>query len=63
MSVWNERNVEVEIDGVMYRGTYEVKDGLITVWYRTQKKSTQVGGSTPESLSRLLLREMVAEKK
>jgi hypothetical protein len=49
---------EIEIP---VRGTYEVQGDIVTVVYRGRKKSTQVGGSPPESIARLLLRELVQD--
>jgi hypothetical protein len=40
-------------------GYYTVDNGMVTVRYGDSSKSTQVGGSTPAVLARLLLRELV----
>ena len=47
---------EIEIP---VRGTYEVQEGMVTVVYRGRKKSAEVGGSLPETIARLVLRELV----
>ena len=50
---------EIEIE-IPFRGTYEVQGGIVTVKYRGRKKSAEVGPS-PESIARLLLRELVED--
>jgi len=40
-------------------GYYRVDEGIVTVRCEFGTKSTQVGGSPPESIARLLLRELV----
>ena len=64
MSSWH--NVEVERDGNRYVGKYRVEGGIITVLYYGDgggDKATQVGNLEPERLARLLLLEIVAEKR
>ena len=64
MSSWH--NVEVEMDGNRYVGKYRVEGGIITVLYEGDgggDKETKVGNSEPETLARLLLSEIVAEKR
>ena len=64
MSSWH--NIEVERDGNRYVGKYRVEGGIITVYYEGDgggDKETQVGNSEPETLGRLLLSEIVAEKR
>ena len=39
-------------------GEYEVSDGMVTVFYGDREKSTQVGGSPPDFIARLLLGEL-----
>jgi hypothetical protein len=40
-----------------------VDQGMVTVTYSKGRKSTQVGGSPPEALARIMLREMIQEGK
>jgi hypothetical protein len=55
-----EGMADVEI-AITVKGTYEVKDGMITTTSGKSKKTTQVGGSPPEVLARIMLREMVQD--
>ena len=57
------KNIEIQIDGRTVRGTYYVEKGIVTVTTLYGRKSTQVGGSSPESIARLLLRSLDAEGK
>jgi hypothetical protein len=54
--------VTVTIDGVTHHGTYYVQNSLVYVDYGDTKKATQVGGSPPASIARMLLSEMVREE-
>jgi len=61
-----DREITVEVDGEKYTGRYEVSRGgyrMITVMSAFGSKSTQLGGSTPEALAKLLLGELVGENK
>jgi hypothetical protein len=49
------------VDGKTYEATYEVAQGIVTVRTAKGMKATQVGGSPPEVLARMMLREMVRE--
>ncbi len=54
--------VEIERDGVRHVGAYETyAPGLICVSYRGRSKTTQIGGSPPATLAKLLLGELVRE--
>ena len=54
--------VEVEVDGKLYRGRYQVDRGIIAVSMMDgRRKATQVGGSPPEVLARILLCELVRD--
>ena len=55
--------ISVELDGKTYTGSYNVKRGVVTVSTLKGHKSTQVGGSPPEVIARMLLRELVSEGK
>jgi hypothetical protein len=57
--------VTTERDGATYHGAWSVKKGMITVTLiRGGSKSTQLGGSasTPESLARIMLGELIDER-
>jgi hypothetical protein len=53
------RNVAVTLDGVTHKGTYYVQGSTVYVQCDSGTKATQVGGSPPESIAKLLLSEMV----
>lgn len=60
------RAVSIEHEGRPVLGWYLVEgrvglDAIITVWTASGRKSTQVGGSPPSSLARMLLRELAEE--
>lgn len=46
-----------------YVAEYTVKNGMITVTAAHGHKTTQVGGSPPEALAKMLLRELIREGK
>ena len=54
-------DVSVEVAGTTHQGTYVIDGKTITVWYHGRSKSTQLGSSTPEILSRIILSELVRE--
>jgi hypothetical protein len=56
---WIRREVTIEFQGRNASGRYSISRGTITVstvFYG--RKSTRVGGSTPASLARIMLREL-----
>jgi len=53
----------VMLDGITYTGTYYFKSSLVCVQYGAGSKATQLGGSTAESIARLLLSELVREER
>jgi hypothetical protein len=54
-----ERNISRVIKGVTLRGTYSVKDGIVTVRTPLGSKSSQVGRhSKPGSVAYILLGEL-----
>jgi hypothetical protein len=59
----NSHTVEIEFGGRTVSGFYRVKRGLISVSTSQGSKATQVGGSPPESLARVMLRELAKEGK
>lgn len=54
-------DIEVEIDGKHYEGTYSVESGVVTVYYGFNNKATQIGGSSAQRIARTLLFELIAE--
>ncbi|WP_426615705.1 hypothetical protein [Bradyrhizobium sp. McL0616] len=42
-------------------GTYEVRSGMVRVITEFGTKATQVGGSPPSAISRMLARELMQE--
>jgi hypothetical protein len=54
--VW--RDVVVESGGRRLAGSYAVASGTIYVRYGERAKATQIGGSTPELLARLMIIEI-----
>jgi hypothetical protein len=42
-------------------GWWWVEDNMVEVWSRHGRKITQVGGSPPEALAKLMLRELAHE--
>ena len=53
--------VSIKSGGVTHHGYLEVDGGMVRVSYRGSTKATQIGGSPPGVLARLLLGEMVRE--
>ena len=56
---WHQ--VTTEFNGRQISGTYSVSRGAVTVSTAHDSKSTQVGGSTPAILAKILLRELARE--
>ena len=55
-------DVECEYEGKMYRGTYEVTRGMLTVsWVYGSESATP--GSRPDVLAKLILRELIEDAK
>lgn len=52
-------NLDVTIDGTRYVGHYAVNRGIVEVHYGLLSESTQVGGSSPKHIARVLLHELV----
>ena len=55
------KQVTITIDGVIYEGTYFVQNHMVHVVSSFGAKATQLGGSTSETLAKLLLSELVRE--
>jgi hypothetical protein len=54
-----DRNISRVINGVILRGTYSVKDGIVTVTTPIGRKSSQVvRGSKPGSLAYIMLGQL-----
>jgi hypothetical protein len=53
-SKWTDVDVQVTI-----KGRYAVENGLVTVECGLGSNTTQVGGSPPQTLARLMINEMV----
>jgi hypothetical protein len=51
--------VTVEIDGIIYEGTYYVQKSIVHVQSAFGSKSTPVGAPPPEMIARMLLSELV----
>lgn len=57
-----EQEIETEVNGQTFRGWYFVRSGVVTVSHPIYgRKSTQVGGSTPGRIARILLGELVVK--
>ena len=59
----NPYEISVEVNGKTYNGTYKVKKGVITVSSALSHSSTHLGGTPPEALAKILLREMAESGK
>jgi hypothetical protein len=53
------KTATVTIQGVTYEGTYYVLGSTVTVQSSFGKKATQLGGSPPEWMAKMLLSELV----
>jgi hypothetical protein len=51
--------ISVIIDGVTHSGTYYVQGSTVHVRSSKGAKATQVGGSPPEAIAKMLLSELV----
>lgn len=57
------KTVKVTIDGVAHHGTYYVQSLMVYVQSeKGRKAATQLGGSRPETIAKLLLSELVRGK-
>ncbi len=57
----NAKEISIELNGKKFTGRYIVKNHIITVISGFGERSTQVGGSSPENLARIILGELVKE--
>jgi hypothetical protein len=53
------RNVTVTVEGLKHDGTYYLQGSTLYVQSAFGTKATQLGGSTPEIIARILLSELV----
>jgi len=53
--------ITLRIEGKLHTGTFTADDTLVTVTYHGKSMATQVGGSPPEAIAGMLLRELVRE--
>jgi hypothetical protein len=53
------KTTAVTIQGVTYEGTYYVQGSTVNVQSSFGKKATQLGGSPPEWIAKMLLSELV----
>ena len=56
-----QHEISVEFNGKTHSGKYSVDRGVITVHYMMRHMTTQLGGSPPESVARVLLIELLSE--
>ena len=54
-------DIAVEIDGNYCLGSYIEKGGMVIVSSSYGTRSTQIGRSPPDTLARMMLRELVQE--
>jgi hypothetical protein len=60
MIPFKRNNIEVEVSGVRYGGSYQVrKSGLVRVHTPYGIKATQIDGTPVEVLAKRLLRELI----
>ena len=67
----NSIDIALRIDGKLYSGGYiaedmgafTLEDVMVRVTYQGKSKTTQVRGSSPETIAGMLLRELVWESR
>ena len=55
--------IAVRLGGKVHSGAYTVGDAIVRVVYKGKSKATQAGGSSPETIAGMLLRELVWESR
>jgi hypothetical protein len=55
--------IAVRVGGKLHSGAYTVEEAIVRVVYKGKSKATQVGGSPPETIAGMLLRELVWESR
>ena len=58
----NRGQVRIEHDGKTYRASYKVEKGILTVSVGDRIISTPLRSMPPETLARMILREMVEDR-
>jgi hypothetical protein len=53
------KEIQVTENGQEIKGRYIIRGKMITVLYGMGEVTTQLGGSSPESLARIILRELI----
>jgi len=53
--------VTIGFNGLTIEGHYAIDGGMVIVRYGGLEKSAQVGGSSPETTAKMLLRELANE--
>src|SRR5262249_5210553 len=56
-----KRAVSCRIGGRWVRGSFTISDEMVHVEYEHFSRSTQIGGSPPLVIARLVLRELIAD--
>jgi hypothetical protein len=51
--------LSIDVDGASHQGTFHTAGKMVYVQYHGFEKVTQIGGSAPRSIARMLLRELV----
>ena len=49
----------IDVDGASHQGMFHTARNMVYVQYQGYEKVTQIGGFTPKSIARMLLRELV----
>ncbi|TDN61871.1 hypothetical protein [Paraburkholderia sp. BL10I2N1] len=52
------REIEIELNGLHYRGRYRVMAGTVIVYYETEIKFAEFGMNMPEVVAKWLLRDI-----
>lgn len=55
-------SLSIDVDGASHQGTFHTAGKMVYVQYQGYEKVTQIGGSTPKSIARMLLRELVVAR-
>ena len=52
------REIEIELNGLRYRGRYRVMAGTVIVYFETEIKFAEYGMNMPEVVAKWLLRDL-----
>jgi hypothetical protein len=56
--------VQIQFEGQPITGWWRIEDdSMVAVWTPRARRATQIGGSPPEALARLMLHELAKEGK